>query len=84
MTPRYLATAVLFLAFIGGCAATNWRRTAPWNFPPAHEWNAPLETSWLNFLDAWRRLTTPPGTVYDPVMQNYQPDLGRLLEETNP
>jgi hypothetical protein len=43
--------------FLFGCAHRPWRVTAPHNFPPAHEWNAGLETSWLNAVDMWRRLT---------------------------
>lgn len=43
----------------------------------AHEWHAPLETSWQNAVDTYRRLTAPPGRVYDPVMRNYQPDFSQ-------
>lgn len=75
------AAAAIVVASFGACTATTWRQTAPWNFPPAHEWNAGLETSWVNFVDAWRRLTAPPGKVYDPLMRNYQPDFGRGAEE---
>jgi hypothetical protein len=77
MIARLIASGLLFTAF-AGCAAASWRRTAPWNFPPAHEWNAPLETSWQNAVDLYRRLTAPPGQIYDPLMQNYQPDLSQL------
>lgn len=41
------------------CTQTNWKHTAPHNFPPAHEWNAPLETSWVNAVDMYRRLAAP-------------------------
>jgi hypothetical protein len=64
-----------------GCADTNWKHTAPHNFPPAHEWNAPLETSWINAVDTYRRFTAPPGTIYDPLMRTHQPDFGKLLRE---
>ena len=67
--------------FLFGCAHRPWRVTAPHNFPPAHEWNAPLETSWLNAVDMWRRLTAPQGQIYDPVMRSNQPDLGEALEQ---
>lgn len=67
--------------FLFGCAHRPWRVTAPHNFPPAHEWNAGLETSWINAVDMWRRLTAPEGTIYDPVMRSNQPDLGEALEQ---
>jgi hypothetical protein len=70
-------SAAILLLLLAGCAATNWRPTAPWNFPSAHEWNAPLETSWQNAVDTYRRLTAPPGRVYDPLMGNYQPDFSQ-------
>jgi len=73
--PRMMTALALCLAY-AGCAATTWRTSAPWNFPPQHEWNAPLETSWINLVDTYRRLTAPKGKVYDPIMRNYQPDLG--------
>lgn len=79
MTPK-LAAGALCLAY-AGCAATTWRTAAPWNFPPEHEWNAPLETSWINLVDTYRRLTAPKGKVYDPIMRNYQPDLGGVDNE---
>ena len=79
MTPK-LAAGALCLAY-AGCAATTWRTTAPWNFPPEHEWNAPLETSWINLVDTYRRLNAPKGKVYDPIMRNFQPDLGGAHNE---
>lgn len=66
--------AILAL-IITGCAATT-PRPYPWNFPPAREWNQPLETSWVNAVDTWRSITAPKGKVYDPLMKNYQPDFG--------
>ena len=78
--PRMITATALCLAY-AGCASTTWRTTAPWNFPPEHEWNAPLETSWINLVDTYRRLTAPKGKVYDPIMRNYQPDLGRVDNE---
>ena len=36
--------------------AASWRATAPWNFPPAHEWNAPMEMSWVNLVDNYRKI----------------------------
>lgn len=50
-------------------------RPYPWNFPPASEWNKPLETSWDNAVEMYRRLTAPKGKIWDPLMRNYQPDL---------
>jgi len=55
------------------CATTP--RPYPWNFPPEEEWNQPFETSWQNAVDMYRRLTAPKGKLWDPLMQNYQPDL---------
>jgi hypothetical protein len=78
---RNIIAAAILTAAIGGCAATSWRATAPWNFPPASEWNSPMEMSWVNAVDAWRRLTAPRGKLYDPIMQNYQPNLEALMEE---
>jgi hypothetical protein len=76
-----MKTLSLLLAILsGGCAGESWRTRAPHNFPPAHEWNAGLETSWINAVDTYRRLTAPRGKIYDPVMRTYQPDLGRLLK----
>jgi hypothetical protein len=40
-----------------------------------------MEMSWVNAVDAWRRLTAPRGKLYDPIMQNYQPNLEALMEE---
>jgi hypothetical protein len=62
------------VATFSACTATNWRHTAPQNFPPAHEWNAPLEFSWLNAVDTFRAMTAPAGRRWDPLMRNYQPD----------
>ena len=46
----------VFLAFfLGGCSATP--RPQPWNFPKAEEWNKPLEFSWVNAVDNWRKVT---------------------------
>lgn len=78
--PRMTTMMYLCLAY-AGCAATTWRTTAPWNFPAAHEWNAPLETSWINLVDTYRAITAPKGKVYDPIMRNYQPDLGGMNDE---
>ena len=78
--PRMITATALCLAY-AGCAATTWRTTAPWNFPPLHEWNAPFETSWINAVDTYRALTAPKGKVYDPIMRNYQPDLGGNNDE---
>jgi hypothetical protein len=68
---------VLLCILIGTSCSTQlrYRKTEPWNFPPAVEWNQPLETSWNNAVDMYRRLTAPKGRVWDPLMQNYQQDL---------
>lgn len=64
---------VIFLSC--GCASQSIK-PYPWNFPPEEEWNAPLEFSWVNFVDNWRRFTAPKGKIYDPVMRSYQPNMG--------
>lgn len=67
--------ACLGLVAFGGCAAAP--RPYPWNFPDAQEWNQPLETSWQNAVDTYRRVTAPKYKIWDPLMQNYQPDFGK-------
>ena len=71
---RFWVYGIGFL--LTSCCTTNWRETAPWNFPPACEWNRKLEFSWENLVDKWREWMAPKGKVYDPIMRNYQPDLG--------
>jgi hypothetical protein len=72
---RFRAWGLVLL--LTSCCSTNWRETAPWNFPPVYEWNRKLEFSWENFVDKIKDLTAPPGKIYDPIMQNYQPDFSR-------
>ena len=55
-------------------------RPYPWNFPPAREWNQPLETSWVNAVDAYRNLTKPKGKIYNPILREYEPDFGYEIE----
>ena len=81
MNPAVTTASLVATAAFSACTATTWRHTAPHNFPPVHEWNAPLETSWLNAVDTFRALTAPRGQVYDPVMRTYQPDFGQHLED---
>lgn len=61
-----------------GCATFTPERPMPkpWNFPELWEWNQPFEASWQNAVDKYRELTAPKGKVWDPLMQNYQQDLG--------
>lgn len=66
---------------LSGCAESNWRQTAPWNFPSAAEWNRPLELSWENAVDKFREVTAPKGKVYDPLTKTYAPDFGTALKE---
>ncbi len=61
-----------------GCASTP--RPYPWNFPTEEEWNAPLETSWVNAVDAFRNWTAPKGQVWNPIIQEHEPDFGADLE----
>ena len=64
-----------------GCATFIPERPMPkpWNFPELWEWNQPFETSWQNAVDKYRELTAPKGKVWDPLMNNYQQDLGSLM-----
>ena len=55
-------------------------RPYPWNFPPAREWNQPLETSWVNAVDAYRNLTKPKGKIWNPILRCYEPDFGYEIE----
>jgi hypothetical protein len=64
---------------ITGCVSTP--RPYPWNFPDEQEWNAPLETSWVNLVDAFRNWTAPKGKIWNPILSEYEPDFGRDLEE---
>jgi hypothetical protein len=61
-----------------GC--TSYPRPYPWNFPPEEEWNQPLETSWVNLVDNWRNLTGPRKKVWNPLIQEYEPDFGSELD----
>jgi hypothetical protein len=69
----------LAILIANGCV--SYPRPYPWNFPPAHEWNAPLETSWVNLVDNWRKLTTPSNKVYCEITKSYQPDFGYEIEK---
>jgi hypothetical protein len=66
------------LLITSGCS--SYPRPYPWNFPPAEEWNAPLETSWVNFVDNWRNLTSPRKKVWNPIIREYEPDFGYEIE----
>ena len=65
-----------------GCASYP-PRPYPWNFPPEEEWNAPLETSWVNAVDAYRNWTAPNGKVWNPLIREYEPDFGYEIELLN-
>lgn len=70
------ATALLSILIGTSCSSQiRYRKSEPWNFPPASEWNQPLETSWNNAVEMYRRLTAPKGKMWDPLMGNYQSDL---------
>lgn len=68
---RWIITAILVTS---GCA--SYPQPYPWNFPPEEEWNSPLETSWVNLVDNWRNLTAPRKKVWNPIIREYEPDLG--------
>ncbi len=78
MVLRIQATILASLVTIG-CATTP--RPYPWNFPPEEEWNAPLETSWVNLVDTYRNWTAPKGQVWNPLIREYEPDLGAELRD---
>ena len=61
-----------------GCV--SYPRPYPWNFPDEAEWNASLETSWVNAVDTYRNLTAPKGKIWNPILSEYEPDFGRDLE----
>jgi hypothetical protein len=63
---------------LAGCVSTP--RPYPWNFPPAREWNQPLETSWVNAVDMYRNLTKPKGKIWNPILRCYEPDFGYEIE----
>jgi hypothetical protein len=69
----------LTLLITSGCVSYP-PRPYPWNFPPEHEWNAPLETSWVNFVDNWRNLTAPRKKIWNPLIRQYEPDFGYEIE----
>lgn len=70
---------ILSLLIASGCVSYPPRHY-PWNFPPAREWNQPLETSWVNAVDMYRRLTTPKYKIYNPILRCYEPDFGYEIE----
>jgi hypothetical protein len=100
MPRKAIALAILLAALYGligfwlmGCATFIPERPMPkpWNFPPAREWNQPLETSWQNAVDNWRRLTTRrqktvEGMVYeyDEVTDLYFPNLVQYADWQDP
>lgn len=69
----------IVVIFVSGCSAAGVK-PYPWNFPPKEEWNAPLEASWLNLVDNYRNLTAKNGTVWNPVVGQYEPNLGQELQ----
>lgn len=66
-----MVTAGMMILTIVGCSTPMAK---PWNMAPAEEWNSPLEMSWVNLCDNVRNWTAPKGKVWNPVMQNYEPD----------
>jgi len=73
------AGIVTSLLITSGCVSYP-PRPYPWNFPPAREWNQPLETSWVNAVDAFRNWTAPRGKVWNPIIRCYDPDFGYEIE----
>lgn len=68
----------ILVIVITGCVTTP--RPYPWNFPDEREWNQPLETSWVNAVDAYRNLTKPKGKIWNPILREYEPDFGYEIE----
>jgi hypothetical protein len=62
------------LLVIIGCVSHP--RPYPWNFPPAREWNQPLEFSWVNAVNNYRNLKSSKGKIWNPLVQDYEPDFG--------
>lgn len=65
----------------------SWQMTAPWNFPPASEWNRPMEFGFEQVYDAARKISSPKRKtidcvpyVYDDITRSYFPDFGLMLE----
>lgn len=76
-----------------GCATFTPEKpmAKPWNFPPAREWNQPLEFAWQNAVDNWRRMTSPRTKTlhgmtyeYDEVTDLYFPNLAQYADWRDP
>ena len=69
---------VIALLITSGCV--SYPRPYPWNFPPAREWNQPLEFSWVNAVNNYRNLTRPKGRIWNSLIQSYEPDFVYEIE----
>lgn len=80
MTTNKLSACFLMAGtFIMVACASYETKPYPWNMAPAEEWNAPLEMSWVNACDNVRSWLAPKGKVWNPVLQNYEPDFSEEL-----
>jgi hypothetical protein len=75
-----LQRAGIGIALLINIGCVSYPRPYPWNFPPAEEWNQPLETSWVNAVDAYRNWTAPKGKIWNPILREYEPDLAYEME----
>ena len=81
MVLRLQRAGIVIALFIASGCVSYPPRPYPWNFPPEREWNQPLETSWVNAVDAYRRMTAPKGKVWNPIVLQYEPDFGSQIRD---
>ena len=67
------------IALLVSSGCVSYPRPYPWNVPEAREWNQPLEFSWVNAVDNYRNLTAPKEKIWNPLVQDYEPDFGAEL-----
>ena len=80
MVLRIQRVSGIVVASLVAIGCVSYPRPYPWNFPPAREWNQPLETSWVNAVDTYRNLTKPKGKIWNPILRCYEPDFGHEIE----
>lgn len=77
---RYARIVVVWLWIVMPSLVTigcvSYPRPYPWNFPEAREWNQPLEFSWVNAVDNYRNIKSSKGKLWNPFVQEYEPDFG--------
>lgn len=70
-----IAVFLWILAALAGCS--YHREPYPWNRPKAWEYNKHFE-GYQSLYDAYKSVTAPEGMRWDPLMGNYQQDLGQI------